>query len=92
MQISGMKKGVRYIPNTSQRKLAHKDSNPDKQNQNLLCYRYTMGQDRSFSKSGAKVHRVWVLRKTYCHFFLKNFPITGAIAQKCVQRRSSLIF
>ncbi len=24
--------------------LARKDSNPDKQNQNLLCYRYTTGQ------------------------------------------------
>lgn len=26
-------------------KLTRKDSNPDKQNQNLLCYRYTTGQN-----------------------------------------------
>ncbi len=27
------------------KKLADQDSNLDKQNQNLLCYRYTIGQD-----------------------------------------------
>jgi hypothetical protein len=27
-----------------ERKLADQDSNLDKQNQNLLCYRYTIGQ------------------------------------------------
>lgn len=26
--------------------LSHRDSNPDKVNQNHLCYRYTMGQSR----------------------------------------------
>lgn len=31
--------------------LARKDSNPDKQNQNLLCYRYTTGQDHFFTKA-----------------------------------------
>src|SRR5438045_7988709 len=31
------------------RKLADQDSNLDKQNQNLLCYRYTIGQLRSRS-------------------------------------------
>lgn len=30
-------------------KLSHKDSNLDKQNQNLLCYHYTMRQAQSFS-------------------------------------------
>lgn len=29
-----------------ERKLADLDSNQDKQNQNLLCYRYTIGQYR----------------------------------------------
>ena len=29
-----------------QKELADQDSNLDKQNQNLLCYRYTIGQER----------------------------------------------
>lgn len=33
-------------------RLAHKDSNPDKQNQNLLCYRYTMSQNLFSLKRG----------------------------------------
>lgn len=36
--------------------LAYKDSNLDRQNQNLMCYRYTIGQTLvSFFKSVAKV-------------------------------------
>ncbi len=33
--------------------LTDQDSNLDRQNQNLQCYRYTIGQD--FSNSGAKI-------------------------------------
>ena len=37
--------------------LSYLDSNQDKQNQNLLCYHYTIGQSScaSFRKSGAKI-------------------------------------
>lgn len=35
--------------------LTDKDSNLDKQNQNLLCYRYTIGQKLYFAGSGCKV-------------------------------------
>ena len=37
--------------------LSYLDSNQDKQNQNLLCYHYTIGQSSSASsrKSGAKL-------------------------------------
>ena len=37
--------------------LSYPDSNQDKQNQNLLCYHYTIGQSSLYSllKSGAKV-------------------------------------
>ena len=37
--------------------LSYLDSNQDKQNQNLLCYHYTIGQSSyaSFRKSGAKL-------------------------------------
>ena len=36
--------------------LSHQDSNLNKQNQNLLCYHYTMRQSGVLSfKSGAKV-------------------------------------
>ena len=34
--------------------LAHKDSNPEKQYQKLLCYHYTMGHQCSFSKAGQR--------------------------------------
>lgn len=36
--------------------LARKDSNPDKQNQNLLCYRYTTGHRVLFSKAGQRYY------------------------------------
>ena len=37
--------------------LSYPDSNQDKQNQNLLCYHYTIGQSLLYSlvKSGAKI-------------------------------------
>ena len=36
--------------------LAHKDSNLERQNQNLLCYHYTMGQNHVlFLKAAAKI-------------------------------------
>ena len=35
-------------------KLADQDSNLDKQNQNLLCYRYTTGQSNLLGRSGRK--------------------------------------
>lgn len=37
--------------------LSYPDSNQDKQNQNLLCYHYTIGQSSlcSLLKSGAKI-------------------------------------
>ena len=35
--------------------LTHKDSNLNRQNQNLQCYRYTMGQLQLLFKSDAKI-------------------------------------
>ena len=40
------REGVRSGSGGSGVELAHLDSNKDKENQNLLCYRYTMGQRR----------------------------------------------
>jgi hypothetical protein len=42
--------------------LGHKDSNPEKQNQNLLCYHYTMTQ---CFKSAAKIQRLLIVCKEY---------------------------
>jgi hypothetical protein len=41
------------ISGFAQKKLADQDSNLDKQNQNLLCYRYTIGQSGSLRGLGA---------------------------------------
>jgi hypothetical protein len=50
--------------------LGYKDSNPDKQNQNLLCYRYTITQSQMlFFKSDAKLRALKIL----CKFFQENF-------------------
>lgn len=35
--------------------LPHQDSNPDKQNQNLMCYHYTIGQGVVLSKPSANI-------------------------------------
>ena len=39
-----MKKATTYYQAVASFALSHKDSNLIKQNQNLLCYHYTMGQ------------------------------------------------
>ena len=59
-----------YAPGKSirERKLADLDSNQDKQNQNLLCYRYTIGQSLQRNDSipvppaehGASVLAAWI--------------------------------
>ena len=55
--------------------LSYPDSNQDKQNQNLLCYHYTIGQSslRSLLKSGAKV-RYFVENGKCFHNFLSKPP------------------
>ncbi len=50
--------------------LSYPDSNQDKQNQNLLCYHYTIGQSSlcSLLKSGAKVVQTNVKSKYFPSF------------------------
>ncbi len=48
--------------------LTDKDSNLDKQNQNLLCYRYTIGQ---FAISGCKDKEEVLIYNIFNRFFLK---------------------
>ena len=50
-------------------KLAHKDSNLNKQNQNLLCYRYTMSQ---CLKKRCKGNLVFLTAQGFFRFFGKN--------------------
>ena len=52
--------------------LSYLDSNQDKQNQNLLCYHYTIGQSLlcSLLKSGAKVCIKSVITKLFRLFLL----------------------
>ena len=52
--------------------LSYLDSNQDKQNQNLLCYHYTIGQSScaSFRKSGAKIELFLYPCKLLAHFLL----------------------
>ena len=47
--------------------LSHEDSNLDKQNQNLLCYHYTIGQSYFcfLLKSGAKVRNINLFCKCF---------------------------
>ena len=59
---------------TSQRSLhsvlSKADSNHHKQNQNLLCYHYTIGQRLCFA--AAKVGKIWHTAKFFPHFSLFN--------------------
>ena len=50
--------------------LSYLDSNQDKQNQNLLCYHYTIGQSScaSFRKSAAKIEVFLYLCKVFSFF------------------------
>ena len=58
--------------------LSYLDSNQDKQNQNLLCYHYTIGQSSVFSfrkfsrclKDGAKIEVFLYPCKTFSNFLL----------------------
>ena len=52
--------------------LSYLDSNQDKQNQNLLCYHYTIGQSyASFRKSGAKIDVFIYPCKFLAYFILR---------------------
>ena len=54
--------------------LSYLDSNQDKQNQNLLCYHYTIGQSScaSFRKSGAKLVFFIYSCKLFAEFLQKR--------------------
>ena len=55
--------------------LSYQDSNLDKQNQKLLCYHYTIGQN-----CGAKVLFIYIPSKFFVVFLLKNLHFRDKIA------------
>ena len=75
--------------------LSYPDSNQDKQNQNLLCYHYTIGQSllRSLVKSGAKVVQSSVKNKYFsCFWFLVGLEPTVCIDRDCSLMCNRLLF
>ena len=52
--------------------LSYQDSNLDKQNQNLMCYHYTIGQS-ALSKKCAKVRLFLTWPKKMCIYLIFNF-------------------
>ena len=53
--------------------LGYPDSNQEKQNQNLLCYHYTISQSAAFiAKSGAKVDIICDARDFFAFFNLEK--------------------
>ena len=68
--------------------LSHEDSNLDKQNQNLLCYHYTIGQSYFcfLLKSGAKVRNI----NLFCKCFMLICGGRGVVpALKALKGRNS---
>ena len=68
-------------------RLDYQDSNLDKQNQNLLCYHYTIVQTQGFLlKSGAKIEGCGEICKHLTVFFSKKARIT----RKCTDSNENL--
>ena len=68
-------------------RLDYQDSNLDKQNQNLLCYHYTIVQTQGFPlKSGAKIGACGEICKHLTVFFSKKARIT----RKCTDSNENL--
>ena len=68
-------------------RLDYQDSNLDKQNQNLLCYHYTIVQTQGFLlKSGAKIGGCGEICKHLTFFFSKKARIT----RKCTDSNENL--
>ena len=68
-------------------RLDYQDSNLDKQNQNLLCYHYTIVQTQGFLlKSGAKIGGCGEICKHLTVFFSKKARIT----RKCTDSNENL--
>lgn len=62
-------------------KLAHKDSNLNKQNQNLLCYRYTMSQ---CLKKRCKGKLVFLTAQGFFRFFGKKSVLNAVKAHPSI--------
>lgn len=58
--------------------LSHQDSNLGKQNQNLMCYHYTMGQSLSFSRKSVQKYAFFPIWPNLFSIRLRiNFNVRG---------------
>ena len=70
VKLETIEKALAEIP-TRAFLLAYKDSNLNSQNQNLMCYRYTIGQTHClFSKAWQRYNVFTILKSSLLNFFL----------------------